>query len=69
MTGDALKILLDARYAALDEIVARGIAIGMAIQRGDRSSKIDAMPSIFDAVEAYYISRSASARVQGTDGQ
>ena len=63
MTRDALKILRAARYAALDEIVARGIAVGKAIQRGDRTSKIDAMPSIYDAVEAYYISRSAYEKV------
>ena len=56
--SDAIRLLRDAQYSALDEIVERGINIGRAIQRGE--CYISKYPSIFDAVDAYYVSRRAA---------
>ena len=56
--SEAIRLLRAAQYHALDEIVERGINIGRAIQRGE--TFISRYPSIFDAVDAYYVSRRAA---------
>lgn len=59
---DASRILRDAEYAALYEIVERGIACGRAIERCEPNAVISALLSVFGAVDAYYMARSAGAR-------
>jgi hypothetical protein len=56
---DADRILNEAKYNALDEILARGSAIGRAIERCAPSEEIDTLPGVFAAVDAYYVVRHA----------
>ena len=61
--SEAIRLLRDAQYAALGEIVERGILTGRAIQRCDWMA-VKSADSIFDAVDAYYLSRSARTRLE-----
>lgn len=53
---ESCRILAAAKYAALDEIVARGVGNGLAIAANPRCTDL---PSIYDAVNAYYVARRA----------
>ena len=61
---EADYILTAAMHAAIAEVVLRGIRTGQAIQRGVSPDELNAMPQIFDALDAYYNTRSARERLR-----
>jgi len=55
---ESCRILAAAKYAALDAIVERGVGNGIAIGANPLRAGTD-LPSIYDAVNAYYVARRA----------
>jgi hypothetical protein len=54
--AESCRILASAKHAALDEIVERGLRKGLAIARNEDP---DAIGSLHDAINAYYVARRA----------
>lgn len=64
MDMDAYRILRNAEFAALDEIIRRAVLFGRAVDRCAPAAEFDTVPSIFDAVDAYYTARRARTLVE-----